>query len=150
MDETYLEHHGHDARPDEGKWILHFAFPKNPMPLNGSWGGYRKHAKDARSIRTLTRLRASAAGIPEMGKCEVQLTWWVATNHRRDVDNLALLEKPMYDALVDAAVVRDDTPDLMVKLRPVIRHVRDSEDLVRQPCFTLKVTCLEPYEEIQL
>lgn len=134
----------------DNEWILHFVWSTNPIPMNGPKANWRAKSRMSRQVRDTTYKLALVARIPEMTRCEVQLTWWVKTNHRRDVDNLGLFEKPMYDALVDAGIVRDDTPDLMVKQRPVIVHLDQSEGLVSEPCFTLRVTCLEPCEEFEL
>ncbi|WP_367147190.1 hypothetical protein AB0870_08210 [Microbacterium proteolyticum] len=54
-----------------------------------------------------------------------------------------LLEKPLFDGLVRAGVVEDDSPEFMTKPRAQIVHVRDSEGLVRGACFVLRVCQLD-------
>lgn len=146
---TRLEISGH-SHPEPDLWILSFAWPSNPIPANGPQGNWQARYRAVAAAKNLATNLAIAAKIPEMAKCEALLTQWFVLNRKRDVDNLARLEKPLFDALVVAGVVRDDTPDLMVKPRAEIRHVRDSAGLVTKPGFTLHVRCLEPIEEFEL
>lgn len=82
-----------------------------------------------------------------MGRCEATLVWWVADRRKRDVDNLALLEKPMFDGLVMAQLVPDDTPEFMLKPRAEIHQVADSSGLVTRPGFTLTIRRVTELEE---
>ena len=134
--------------PDE--WVLHFGYGRNPIPMNGPKGNWRARGRMTAAVKDQALKLAIYARIPEMSRCRAQLTWWVATSHKRDVDNLGLFEKPIYDALVLAGVVRDDTPEYMDKPRPVIRHLRDAGGLLSEPGFTLHVTRLVELEEIEL
>ena len=137
-----LEAFGHH-HPAADTWELRFPWKTNPLPMNGSHGGWRKHARTARGVREHGALLARVAGIPPMGRCTAQITWWVSSSRVRDPDNLADLEKRLFDALVDAGVVADDRPELMVKPRALIRHIADSDGLLTMPCFTLTVTRTE-------
>lgn len=139
---TPLEISGH-AHPEPDVWILHFPWPTNPLPMNGSRGHRLATARKARWIRTTSTYTARMAGIPPLGRIRAQLTWWIETNRTRDPDNLAQLEKPLFDALVDAGIVTDDRPALMDKPRATIRHIHDSAGLVTEPGFTLTITRLE-------
>jgi len=109
------------------KWTIHYDLPKNPLTLNprraGAWRAAAKHTK---RIRNETHIKALGLHIPILGRCTVQLTWYVLTNGRRDVDNLAKLEKAMCDGLVDAQVCLDDIPEIMTKKRPRIVKVERS------------------------
>ena len=139
---TELEISGWAHLPPD-TWILHFVWPKNPLPMNGSRGHRLATARKARWVRTTSTFRARAAGIPPLGRIRAQLIWWVATNRTRDPDNLAQLEKPIFDGLVDAGIVTDDRPEFMDKPRAVIRHLDQSAGLVTEPSFTLTITHLE-------
>jgi Holliday junction resolvase RusA-like endonuclease len=99
---------------------LRFDYTSPPLTANQRMH-WRKKAKITAEVRLATRLLADR--IPELGKCRVILTWVVLTSHRRDADNIVPTLKAMCDGLVDAGVVRDDTPDLMDKLMPVIVKV---------------------------
>lgn len=131
------------AHPDADTWIVHFGWAKNPLPLNGSHGHPRAYSRQVKNIRTQGIRGIEHARIPALGRCTAQLTWWVSIDRVRDEDNLADLEKRLFDALVVAGVVPDDRPELMTKPRGVIRNVRDSDGMVTEPCFTLSVTRLE-------
>lgn len=140
---TVLEERGH-VRPLPGVWIVHFAWPTNPLPMNGSRGSsWRSAARKGAKIRNQAQQMIHLAGIPPLGRCKAQLTWWVEDATVRDPDNLGLLEKRLFDALVSAGVVTDDRPALMVKPRATIRMVAESNRLVSRRCFTLTITQLE-------
>lgn len=127
-------------KPGPTTWLLRFDWDKNPLPMNGSKGNWRGRAAETRRVRTRCEYVAvQLAQIPALGRVEVQLTHWVTTKRTRDLDNYGLLEKPLYDGLVRAGVVEDDAPEFMVKPRPQIQHVHDSEGLIRGACFTLRV-----------
>lgn len=136
---TELEASG-STHPDVDTWILYFPWPTNPLPMNGSRGGHYAHAKKIRGIKDQVRYSIRSARIPDLGRCEARLTWWVATNGVRDEDNLALLEKTMFDALVAEKVVADDKPALMTKPRGRIIHIDDAAGLVSGRGFTFTVT----------
>nr|WP_274635560.1 hypothetical protein [Microbacterium bovistercoris] len=134
--------------PDRDQWVLYFPFARNPLPMNGSRGNsWRPRARKTRDIRDRTTWLARAACIPAMEKCEVQLVWWVADHRVRDEDNLAALEKPMFDGVRAAGVVPDDRPGFMLKPRARIRHLSEQHHLVTEPCFTLHVTRRDTEEE---
>lgn len=134
------------AHPDGDTWLLHFVWPTNPLPMNGSRGHWRKHASLVRDVRDTAQYRIRAAGIPLLGRVRAQLTWWAPDRRVRDADNLAQLEKPLFDALVREGVVADDRPELMDKPRAIIRHHSESEGLVTGSGFVLTVTKLAPEE----
>ncbi|WP_439593921.1 hypothetical protein [Microbacterium sp.] len=138
---------GGNLHPTPLSWIIYFPWEKNPLPMNGSRGGHRAHARKVRDIRTITGYSIRKAGIPALGRCEAQLVWWIDIPRRRDRDNLGQLEKPMFDALVDAGVVTDDTPDFMVKPRADIRHWHKADGLLTGPGFTFHVRGLDQAEE---
>jgi crossover junction endodeoxyribonuclease RusA len=67
-------------------------------------------------------------------RCEVSLIWYVTDARRRDADNAFPTLKAACDGIVDAGIVPDDTPNLMVKLMPQI--VRTTQP---KPYVTLTV-----------
>jgi crossover junction endodeoxyribonuclease RusA len=103
-----------------GPWVLEFPYPKNPIPMNGSRGNHRAHARKVRGVRIVAARWAAIAGIPALGRCQVELTWHVLDRTRRDAENLSYTLKAMCDGLVDAGLVTDDTTNLMKKLMPEI------------------------------
>lgn len=105
------------------RWVIDFAWSKNPIPMNGQHGNPRAHARRVRYVRTISRRFADIAGIPPLGRCRVHLTWYVLDARRRDPVNLSYTLKALQDGLVDAGVVPDDTPDLMDTIMPAIVRV---------------------------
>ena len=101
-----------DGAPQTFTGTITIPLPKNPLSLNGRehWRVKAKHTKQWRQFAA-----HAAARYPELGSCDVTLTWFVTTGHRRDEDNLYPLLKALCDGLVDAGVTVDDTPDLMGK-----------------------------------
>ena len=108
-----------------GPWTIALPWAAPPVKPNGGHGNVYAHAKKVKATRQTMGLLARKAGIPWLGRCEVQLTWYVPDQIKRDADNLAWTLKPLCDALagtkpMDHRIVDDDTPDLMVKHMPVI------------------------------
>lgn len=109
-----------------GPWVLELPWRLNPLPANGSRGHHFAHAKTVKMVRRTVWALALAAKIPPQDRAHVQLTYYVRDRRRRDVDNLVPLLKPVKDGLVDAGLVRDDTPDLMATPMPVIVRIHPS------------------------
>lgn len=130
--------------PGPGTWILRFPWTTNPIPMNGSRGAHwARGAAKTRQVRNDAFYMARYARIPALGRCQAQLTQWINTRRTRDLDNFGLLEKPLYDGLTRAGIVTDDAPELMVKPRPTIVHVNQSQGLLTRPCFTLRIERLD-------
>lgn len=100
-------------------WSIVLPYETPPLTEN-----QRMHWSARRKLVARVRERASwearSRRIPPLGRCRVNLEWHVATNHRRDADNVVPTLKALCDGLVDAGVVPDDTPDLMEKTMPAI------------------------------
>lgn len=104
------------------EYILTFPLlARPPLTANQRLHHFAK-ARITRDLREATASLARHAGIPPLGRCEVSLTWYVKDRRRRDADNIVPTLKAMCDGLVDAGVVVDDTPDLMVKHMPRIEY----------------------------
>lgn len=129
--------HGH---PNADEWIVYFPWSRNPLPMNGGHGHWRTHHRMVASVLNLAVVTIRQARIPALGRCAAGVTWWVTDRRIRDEDNLADLEKRLFDAIVRAGVVADDRPELMVKHRGRIRQVADSGGLVTGRGFTLTIT----------
>ncbi|MFF8187703.1 hypothetical protein ACF044_10645 [Microbacterium sp. NPDC016588] len=131
-------------QPGPSTWLLRFDWSKNPLSMNGSRGNFRGKAAITKRVRIRAEYVAGElAEIPPLGRIEAQLTHYVDIARTRDTDNYGLLEKPLFDGLVRAGVVEDDSPEFMTKPRAHIVHVRDSEGLVRGACFVLRVCQLD-------
>lgn len=99
------------------EYSFDFAWSKPPLSLN-----YRMHHMQAANITKdiRARMHALARVIPNLERCEVELTWFVKDRRKRDDENPVPTLKALCDGLVDAEVVPDDTSEFMVKRMPVI------------------------------
>lgn len=93
-------------------WELDLPYRRPPLSLND-----RMHwAVKARITKDLRRLASvKARHIPDLGRCAVELVWYVNDRRARDQDNPYPTLKALCDGLVDAEIVADDTHDLMTK-----------------------------------
>lgn len=109
------------AHPTEQpqRWTLTFDWTSPPLTANQRLH-WRKKADITRKVRAAAE--KAARDIPFLDKIRVGMTWVVRTQHRRDADNTVMTLKALCDGLVDADIVPDDTPDLMVKTMPEIRY----------------------------
>lgn len=108
-------------------WEILLPWSTPPVKPNGGHGNIYAHAAKVKSTRQTMGLLARKAGIPWLGRCEIQLTWYVPDRIKRDADNLVWSMKPLADALAgnkphDHKIVEDDTPELMVKHMPAILY----------------------------
>lgn len=98
-------------------WTIELPFP--PLNLNEQrrqhWAVKRR---EIANVRQITWGLVRNARVPSFGQVEVRLTFFPPDRRRRDEDNIVATLKPVCDALVDARVVPDDTPDRMVKHMP--------------------------------
>lgn len=106
-------------------YVIRLPWSVPPVKPNGGHGNRYAHAAKVKNTRQTMGLLARKAGIPWLGRCDVQLTWFVPDRIKRDADNLAWTLKPLCDALAgtrpgDHKIVDDDTPALMVKHMPTI------------------------------
>lgn len=101
-------------------WLIVLPFDRPPLTANQRMH-WRKKALVTRTVRMIAK--EFTGHIPPLVKCRVQLIWLVTDKVRRDVDNVVPTLKALCDGLVDAGIVRDDTPKYMEKLMPVISRV---------------------------
>lgn len=95
------------------EWTLHLPWKTPPLTLNQRmhWAVKARLTKELRLIA-----KVKARSIPDLGRCTVELVWYVTDKRRRDADNPVLTLKALCDGLVDAEIVPDDTPEYMRKL----------------------------------
>lgn len=102
--------------------IIPLSFGTPPLTANQRLH-WRRRADLTRTVRHEVAIRAAGKG-PLDPPITVCLHYRPRDRRRRDADNLVPTLKACADGLVDARLVDDDTPDLMVKLMPVI-HAPD-------------------------
>lgn len=94
-------------------------WPRPPLTANQRLH-WAKRMKLTRAVRERAALELRKFG--QVGRVEVRLVWYVKDRRRRDADNLVPTLKALCDGIVDAGVVRDDTPEFMHKVMPVIEY----------------------------
>lgn len=98
---------------------MHLTAKRPPLTLNqrGSW---RTHDGARKALRREAAVRARSLNIPHCDHITTRLHYRAPDRRRRDEDNLIATAKPLWDGLVDAGVVDDDTSEFMTKLMPEI------------------------------
>ena len=100
--------------------IIELSFGRPPLNLNQRMHWAQK-AELTRDIRQETCLKARPFKQQfAPGPITVSFHWQPKDNRRRDSDNPIATAKVCFDAIVDAGLVPDDTPEHMVKLMPII------------------------------
>lgn len=78
-------------------------------------------AKITKEIRYTAWALTTKKRIPKTSHCTVTLFYKPGRVGRRDADNLMPTMKALCDGIVDAGVVKDDIPEMMTKMMPVIK-----------------------------
>ncbi len=99
---------------------LALPWDRPPLTANQRPHWTTRHRLTAQIRHTVGWL-ARQAHIPATNHCTVTLVWAPGDRRRRDEDNLVATLKAACDGLVDAGIVRDDTPAWMTKHMPVIK-----------------------------
>lgn len=114
-----------------GRWVLRLPLTKPPRGLSANYRGHwAPKARSTAEVRALVVALARNAGIPTMGRMQVELVWVVTDNRKRDADNVFPLLKAAADGLasdrgVSAHLVPDDSPEWCVKITPRIEKRED-------------------------
>lgn len=112
-------------------WIIELPYERPPKGLSANYRGHwAPKASSTAEVRALVVYLARKAGIPPMGRMQVELVWVVTDNRVRDEDNVFPLLKVAADALasdrgVSAHLVPDDTAEWCVKIAPRIEKRTD-------------------------
>lgn len=101
-------------------WVIRLPWTTPPLTANQRHGHWAKKAAIVRTVRGTSCVLARQHRIPSAAAIRVTLTYHPRRDGRRDAENLVDTLKALCDGLVDAGIVPDDTPDLMVKDMPHI------------------------------
>jgi len=105
----------HIILPQVSKWLS----PNNRTCSRRGHIAYRKAVQKYRD-RTILEVQLASVETLPWTMVDVHVDMYFTTNRRRDEDNLVASLKPMYDGLVRAGVVKDDTQQYMVRHWPKI------------------------------
>lgn len=101
-------------------WTMPLSYAKPPLSLNDR-GHWSKSEPARYGLRMEAFKRARSMKLPvHLDHIVTRLHYIAPDNRRRDEDNLLATAKPLWDGLVDAKVVADDTSEFMTKLMPKI------------------------------
>lgn len=89
-------------------------YDRPPLSMNDRLH-YRAEAKIKADLREATRWLIRHAGIPPLNHIQVALVWTVPDRRSRDTDNPLLTAKTCVDAIVDAGVIPNDTPEYITR-----------------------------------
>ena len=112
------------------RYVLNLPYTSIPDGLSGnSRHHWRTKARSTAQVRNLI-VQLAEPDIEPMNRMQVELVWVVTDRRKRDEDNMAPLFKAICDGLgsdrgVSARLVRDDSPEWMVKLHPRIEYRPD-------------------------
>lgn len=108
---------------------LDLPYVRPPLGLNDRRNRYA-HAAEVKVLRHAAATVCRAARLGRHERVRVTLHYRPgivlgrkAVRRGRDADNLVASSKPCADGLVDAGLVRDDTPEHMEKPTPVIHAI---------------------------
>lgn len=116
-----------------------------PLSLNHKHRWYT-HAKTVREVRDAAHILAKQARIGACGRVRVTLHYRPRDRRVRDVENSTPTYKAACDGLVDAGIVRDDAPEFMEKLMPVLHDAASVSGL--KPRLWLVVEVLDVYPQV--
>lgn len=100
-------------------WTIVLPYSKPPLSLNDRRVWQAKWRAD-QAVKTTVWLMLRPQHIPPLARCSVQLEYQPRDDRRRDTDNLLGTGKVIYDSVVQAGIVPDDTPQYMAKPEPRI------------------------------
>lgn len=106
---------------EEKTWRIELPYAKPPLSLNDRFH-WRKKSSITSALRSATTLLLRAKRVPPLEYAVVRLEWIVPTRTRRDADNPVATLKVCADALVDAGVLPDDTPQYVSKRETEITY----------------------------
>lgn len=112
-------------------WTLHLPDEKPPLSLNRGQGRWQSTFQDKARLRKISASFAEEEQIPHHDHIYSRLYWCPPDNRRRDEDNVILTAKPLWDGLVDAGVIDDDTSTYITKLMPKILKGKKGPDVPR-------------------
>jgi len=113
---------------EERTWRIELPYVKPPLSLNDRMH-WRKKSSITSALRSATTLLLRAKRVPPLEYAVVRLEWVVPTRTRRDSDNPIATLKVCADALVDAGVLPDDTPQYVSKRETDIVYEKGSARL---------------------
>ncbi len=112
-----------------------------PLSLNHR-RHWRANAAKVRQVRDAAHILAKQCGIGPWPRVQVTLHYIPRDKRVRDQENPTPTLKAVCDGIVDAGIVKDDSPEFMVKDMPVIHPAASVSGL--RPRLWVVITALGP------
>ena len=107
------------------EWTIRLPWSTPPLSLNDR-SHWRARAAKTQHVRRVTQQEALLAYHTHpltnwpLDRAAITLTYYPRDKRRRDRTNLVATYKACVDGCVDAGVIRDDTPEYLDELMPII------------------------------
>lgn len=109
----------------EALWLV-LPLPNRALSPNARVAKYVKWSAAKKQKRlTIEAIEQQAPESIPWSACKVSVTLYCKTKRKRDADNAVSMLKSMYDGIVAAGVVTDDTPEIMMREWPVFDFDKD-------------------------
>lgn len=113
--------------PRTWSFTLNYPKPLPGMSANDGHGQRWARTRNTKIIREQVYRTVQAMKIPKLNRIRVDIEWVVSVKRGRDVTNLGLWTKPIYDGICashepSAHVVADDTSEYLDAPLPTITH----------------------------
>ena len=120
--------------------VIVLPLPNKVLSANFTVGGIGGRMMKAKATEKYRRLTCEAVHNEQIeslpwGKVSVSAAFYHTTKRRRDTDGAMYSLKSVYDGIVDAGVVPDDTPKYMKREEPIIHD--GSKKIVPMVVLTL-------------
>jgi len=109
----------------------------SPNWMTGSLGGRIAKSKAAKKQREFVRHAIVTLVLGSFKKVSVKPIFFNKVNRKRDEDNAVGSLKSAYDGIVDAELVKDDSPKYMIREMPEFRIDKQN------PRVELRITVME-------
>uniref|UniRef100_A0A6M3KT08 Uncharacterized protein n=1 Tax=viral metagenome TaxID=1070528 RepID=A0A6M3KT08_9ZZZZ len=105
--------------------------------MTGSLGGRIAKSKAAKKQREFVRHAIVTLVLGSFNKVSIKPIFFHKVNRRRDEDNAVGSLKSAYDGIVDSGLIKDDSPEYMIRENPEFRIDKQI------PRVELRITILE-------
>lgn len=103
------------------EWTIRLPWTRPPLSLNDR-AHWTAKARATSAVRRTTADLLRVARIPALPACTIELHYAPRDARRRDIENFVATLKACADALMDAEIVPDDTPQYVSKPMPVLHE----------------------------
>lgn len=117
------------------RWVVELG----RMPTFTANGRYHWTSRSTltRQWREIACYETKLAKVPPLSHARIWLVYWPPDRRRRDPSNLMPAQKACVDGVVDAGIVKDDSPEFVEELMPLIMPAKDAKAAGKQGVYEL-------------